>query len=151
MKLNNLIIIAVSIIFFSACNKEEDLFDVMPESDLIALEGMDLAYDEALLYNDSLGFCSNNSLDCTSNMFDHYETMFHQFETMFDEHHKNYSHNNVGDDHHHEGTSNIRHGWMMNNHGQEEHNEGGAHGYEHNMESLDKMTDLMKEHQEAYH
>ncbi len=88
------LIIAFGTFSFFACHKEDDLFKIIPETDLIALEGMDEAYETALLYNDSLLACSTDPTNCDSATMIHYDELFHQFEEMFDFHHENYSHNN---------------------------------------------------------
>ena len=140
------LILVFGIFLFFACNKDEDLFEIMPESDLIALEGMAEAYEHALLYNDSLMICASGTMSCDSATMIHYDEMFHQFDEMFDDHHQNYSHNNVSDDHHHEGNHNIRHGSMMNApHGNED-----EHGYEHNMNNFEEMMYLRERHDEIH-
>lgn len=138
------VILGLGIFLLFACNKEDDLFDVMPETDRIALEGMDEAYENALVYNDSLLVCSTEPMSCDSATMIHYDEMFHQFDEMFDFHHANYSHNNVGDDHHHEGDHNIRHGWMMH------HNDDEEHGYEHSIETFELMMDLREMHEDIH-
>lgn len=144
------LILALGIFIFFACNKDDDLFKIMPENDLIALEGMDEAYENALLYNDSLLFCSNEPTSCDSATMFYYDNLFHQFDEMFDTHHQNYSHNNVSDDHHHEEGHNIRHGWMMGHDGEEEHNEEENHEYEHSMETFELMMHLKEMHDEIH-
>lgn len=142
------VIFLLGLFVMVACNKEDDLFGIMPESDLIALEEMGEAYENALLYNDSLQLCSTEHMGCDSTTMFHYDELFHQFEEMFDIHHDAYSHNNVGDDHHHEGGHNIRHGGMMNHNGDSGHNDDDGHDeeYEHNMETLELMMDLREIH-----
>ncbi len=141
MKLKYLIP-ALGIFLLFACNKEDGLFKVMPETDLIALEGMGEAYENALLYNDSLLICTTGQMNCDEATISHYDELFHQFDEMFDSHHADYSHNNVGDDHHHEDGHSIRHGSMMH------HDDGGEeHGYEHNMETTELMMDLREMHE----
>ena len=144
------LILAFGIFLFLACNKEDDLFDVMPETDLISLEGMDEAYESALLNNDLFLACTTEPMNCDSITMFHYDDLFHQFEEMFDFHHGNYSHNNVADDHHHEGDHNIRHGWMMNHDDGEEHTEEEEHGYDHNMETLELMMELREMHEDIH-
>ena len=150
-----------SIFLLFACNKEDDLFTVLPESDLVALQGMEDAYDNALMYNDSMLLCTDQPT-CNDAMMMHYDEMFHQFDEMFDMHHGNYSHDNMDDDHHHEGGQNVWHGDMMNghdNHGQDNHgqgnnghddNDGDGHGYEHNMETFQMMMDLREMHKQVH-
>ncbi len=139
----------LSILLLFACNKADDLFDIMPENDLIALEGMDEAYDNALIYNDSLLLCGTDPTTCDAAAIAHFDELFHQFDAMFDDHHENYTHNNMDDDHHHEGGHNVRHGWMMDeHHGEEdEHGDEGDHEYEHNMETLEMMMELREMHE----
>jgi len=132
-------IFVLSISFLLACNKDNDLFDIMSTSDLAALEGMDEAYDNALLYNDSLQLCSDEPTSCDSVTIAHYDEFFHQFDEMFNFHHGNYSHNNICDDHHHEGVNNVHHNGMMGH--------DNEHEYEHNMESLELMMELREIHE----
>lgn len=144
------LIFPVAIFLLFACNEENNLFEVTPESDLIALEGMEEAYERASIYNDSLLICFNESMDCDLATQMHYDELFHQFEGQFDAHHANYSHNNLEDDHHHEGGQNIRHGSMMNDHGiGGDENEDG-HGYEHDVETLEMMMDLRELHEKIH-
>jgi len=135
-------IFGVIIFLIFACTKNDNLLDDLSESDLIALELMDEAYNGALLYNDSLRFCYMAPISCDSVTIYHHDKIFHQFDQMFEIHHSNYSHNNVGDDHHHEGEDNIRHGWMM-------HNDDG-HGYEHNLETWESMMEMREIHEEVH-
>lgn len=144
------LIFPVIIFLLFACNKENTLFEVTSENDLIALEGMEEAYERASQYNDSLMLCFNESMDCDLVIQMHFDERFHQFEGQFDMHHANYSHNNTEDDHHHEVNRNIRHGSMMNDHDEEENENEAEHGYEHNMDSFEMMTDLREIH-EAIH
>lgn len=141
------LLIAFGILLIFACNMEDDHFEITPESDLAALEGMDQAYDRALAYNDSLIVCDSEPNSCDSTSMRHYDEMFHQFDEMFNEHHGNYSHNNVDDDHHHQEGRNVRHGDMMNHdddHGDE------SHEYEHNMETFEEMIHLREIHEDVH-
>lgn len=147
MKLKYLIFLFTLSIFLACHHDEIDLFEITPEGDLIALEGMEEAYERALLFNDSLITCSNESMDCDLATITHYDELFHQFEEMFNTHHSNYSHNNIEDDHHHELNRNIRHGSMMNHDEDEDEDE---HGYEHNMETFERMMDLIALHEEIH-
>ena len=137
----------LSLIFLIACNKDE-FFEIQPESDHEALEGMEETYEKALTYNDSLMFCSIDPNICDEETMSHYDDLFHEFDDMFDIHHGEYSHNNVADDHHHEGDHNVRHGWISH------HDDGGHHGgeeeehhYEHNLETLEMMMELREMHE----
>ncbi len=147
-------ILVFSLSFLFACNKDNDLFEIMQESDLAALEGMDEAYDNALVYNDSLQLCFDDPISCDSVTVAHFDGYFHQFDDMFNLHHENYSHNYIDDDHHHEGGHNVRHGSMgehqeEDEHGEEEEGEE-EHEYEHNLETLEMMMELREMH-EAIH
>jgi hypothetical protein len=154
------LVFALGIFILFACNKDDDLFKIMPESDLIALEGMDEAYEEALHYNDSLMLCVSEPLNCDSATMYHYDELFHQFDEMFDLHHGNYSHHNEADDHHHDGGANIWHGNMMGHHNEGGHNEdegGDEHGdedeheeYRHNRETFELMMHLRELHDEIH-
>ncbi len=151
MKLNYFILV-LSLSFLFACNKDNDLFDVMPESDIAALEGMDEAYDNELIYNDSLQLCSDEPTSCDDATVAYFDELFHQFDDLFDQHHENYSHNNMGDDHYHEGGHNVRHGSMMgdDDHGDDDDDDDDDHGYEHNMETLEMMTQLREIHESIH-
>ena len=48
------LILVFGVLFFFACNQDEDHFDEMPQSDNVALEGMGEAFEAATHYNDSL-------------------------------------------------------------------------------------------------
>lgn len=154
------LILALGIFILLACNKnEDDLFKIMPESDLIALEGMEEAYEMALQYNDSLMLCTSEPLSCDSATMYHYDELFHQFDEMFDLHHGNYSHHNEGDDHHHDGNNNIWHGNMMEHHsedGNHDDEDGDEHGddeheeYGHNRETFELMKHLREIHEEIH-
>lgn len=149
------LILALSIFILFACNKDDDLFKIMPESDLLALEEMGEAYEHALLYNDSLMLCATEPMSCDSATMFHYDDFFHQFDQMFDLHHGNYSHHNEADDHHHDGNDNIWHGNMMEHHGEGEHH-GDEHGddehedYGHNRETFELMMHLREMHDEVH-
>lgn len=138
------ILLSLGVFLFLACNKEDGLFTTTPQSDLLALDGMNDAYETALRYNDSLWICSSVPITCDSSTMFHYDDQFHHFDGMFDYHHNNYSHNNKSDDHHHEGD----HGWMM--HHEEEHHNEEEHGYEHSSESLELMMNLIEMHEEIH-
>lgn len=141
------IVFILSFSFLLACQKDNDVLNQMTESDLVALEGMDEAYEIAFRYNDSLRLCSTVPQNCDSNMMAQYDEYFHHFDEMFNLHHGNYSHNNSCDDHHHEGGNNIHHhNGMMGSC----HNGAHEHTYEHNMESLELMMQLRVMH-EGFH
>ena len=135
-------ILALSIVLIFACNKMDDHYDDMPESDKKALEDMSAAYQSALLFNDSLTICTNEPSSCDSATMFHYDEMFHQFIDQFDFHHGEYSHKNVDDDHHHNTGQSKGHGNMMG------HIEHGNHNsdYEHNNETLEEMMHLRELH-----
>jgi hypothetical protein len=150
-------ILVFSFSFLFACNKSNDLFDVMPESDIVALEGMDEAYNNALIYNDSLQQCADEPTSCNDATVAHYDEFFHQFDDLFDQHHEDYSHNNMGDDHHHEGGNNVRHGSMMGDDDHCDHcddddddDDDGDHEYEHNMETFEMMMQLREMHENVH-
>ncbi|MFT5168192.1 MAG: hypothetical protein ACI8P3_003433 [Saprospiraceae bacterium] len=142
MNFKYLILVSISFLFF-ACNKADDLFDVMPESDLIAIDGMEVAYDSALRYNDSLLLCSTEPGSCDSVTMFHYDDIFHHNDSLFILHHENYSHNNMGDEHHHEGGSIVHHGGMMHH---DDHDDGHDK-YEHNDATFDMMKELREMHE----
>ena len=147
MKLKSLIILLATL-FIIACNKDNDLFEIMPQSDIEALEGMETAYESALAYNDSLILCADNQGTCDPLTIAHYDEQFHQFDDMFNLHHNNYSHNNMGDDHHHEGGNNIRHGWMMGDHDDDGHDDDDDdHEYDHDMDNFEMMNELREMHE----
>jgi hypothetical protein len=145
MKLRYIVFI-LSISFLFACQKDNDQLNPMSEGDLIALEGMDEAYESALRYNDSLQLCYDDPITCDSTRMAHYDELYHQFDEMFNFHHSNYSHSNSCDDHHHEGGNNIHHSGMMNSF----HNSEQEHTYEHNMESWEFMMRLREMHQAVH-
>ncbi len=148
MKVSHLILILVAF-GFAACN-DDDLFKVMPESDILALEGLHGAYDNAVVYNDSLMLCAENPGSCDSVLMVHYDEMFHQFDSLYNFHHDNYSHNNVGDDHHHVGDSGIMdHNGMMDDHEDYMHG-AGDHEYMHNSETHELMEELRKMHEDFH-
>ncbi len=134
------------LLLLSACNMENHLFEDMPEKDVMALEGMEEAYENALVYNDSLMYCTTGEISCDTDMPFYYDDLFHQFDEMFTLHHNNYSHNNTDDDHHHEQGHNILHGWMMNGH----HMDENEHGYEHDIGSFEIMTVLRESHEDIH-
>lgn len=136
------IVFVFSLFFLFTCNKDNDQVEAMSESDIIALNGMDGAYQSALLYNDSLQLCTEDPISCDSTKILHYDEFYHQFDGMFNFHHDNYSHNSSCDDHHHEGGNNIHHNGMMNLN----HNDEHEHEYEHNMNSLQIMMELREMH-----
>ena len=142
-----------SLSIFIACDKD-DFFDEIPQSDLIALEGMGEALEHAELYNDSLSLCGTE-LTCDEDLIAHYDNEFHHFDGLFSEHHNNYSHNNIGDDHHHDGDRNIRHGWMMNDHDDEEHDDDeeedeDEHEFGHDLDSYKMMLELREIHESVH-
>ncbi len=138
------LIFGLGIILTFACNKEDDQFKVISEDDIIALKGMDEAFQAASLYNDSLSMCVNDPIGCDSMTMFYYDEQFHQNDDLFEMHHENYSHNNVGDDHYHDGTNNIQNGGMMHNENDGHNNED--HQFEHNQETLGLMMDLREMH-----
>ena len=137
------LILAFGIILISACNMQDDHFEIMPESDKVALEGMSEAFEGALHYNDSLTICSNEPSSCDSTAMFHYDDMFHQFDEGFNSHHDEYSHNNEDDDHHHNSGQSVWHGNMMG-HGDSHSDDHGD--YEHNDETLEEMMHLRDLH-----
>lgn len=140
------LIFGLIIFFLFACTPKNHLFEEMPEGDLIALEGMETAYENALVYNDSLKYCSTGQINCDTDSQFFYDDLFHQYDEMFSLHHNNYSHNNTDDDHHHEQGHNILHGWMMNGH----HRDETEHGYEHDISSFEIMTELRESHEQVH-
>ena len=142
------LILVFGVLFFFACNQDEDHFDEMPQSDNVALEGMGEAFEAATHYNDSLTICLDDFANCDSTTMWHYDNMFHQFDEMFNQHHNDYSHNNVDDDHHHDTGQTVWHGNMMG-HGGDSHNDE-PHGYEHNNESFEEMMHLRELHDDIH-
>ena len=145
MRSKYLMFIFLGILVIFACNKDDDHFDEMSESDLIALEGMSEAYEAALRYNDSLTICTNDPLGCDSTTMFHYDDMFHQFDDQFNIHHNEYSHNNEDDDHHHSNGQSVWHGNMMGHGDNESHS-----GYEHNNETFEDMRHLRELHDDIH-
>jgi hypothetical protein len=99
-------IISILSIFFSllACNT--NLEDIMSSDDIAALQAMDAAYAEAIIYNDSLAtYIQNTGITNDETCF-YFDEIYHQNDSIFAANHMMYSHNNVGDDH----DSND---WMM--------------------------------------
>lgn len=145
MKLKYIVfILSISILF--TCQKDSDLIKVMPETDLLALEGMNEAYESALRYNDSLQLCYDDPITYDSVRMTHCDAFYHQFDEKFNFHHGNYSHNNSCDDHHHEGGNITHHNGMMNSAHNGEHN----HTYQHNMESWELMLQLREMHKSVH-
>lgn len=144
MRLSHLIFIPV-VLIFGACHSGNDLFDIMPGSDIAALEGMHDAYEEAKFYNESLERCATASTPCDTETVTNYDEFFHKFDEMFDHQHNLYSHNNVGDDHHHE-NGNMEHHGMMDDHPDYVHN-AAEHEYEHNAETFELMVEMRKMHE----
>ncbi len=141
------LILVFGIVLIYACNKNDGHFQVMPESDKIALEGMSEAYEAALRFNDSLTICTNEPLSCDSITMFHYDDKFHQFDDQFNLHHNEYSHNNEDDDHHHNSGQSVWHGDMMGH--------GGSHNddhidYDHDNETLEVMMHLRKLHEDIH-
>ena len=147
MKVFHLIFI-LGILGFVACNND-DLFQVMPQSDILALEGLHGAYDNAVVYNDSLMFCAENAGICDTAIMARYDEMFHQFDSLYNFHHDNYSHNNVGDDHHHGNNNEMGHHHMMDDHEDYIHS-AGDHGYMHNSETHELMEELRRMHEDFH-
>ncbi|MCB0632936.1 MAG: hypothetical protein R2824_32955 [Saprospiraceae bacterium] len=144
MKISHLMLIAGGLIF-TACQSGDDLFEIMPGSDIAAIEGMHDAYEEARFYNESLERCFNASTPCDLEIVDFYDHQFHRYDEMFDHQHNQYSHNNIGDDHHHENGNMIDHG-MMN--GPQGHlHTAEAHEYQHNLATFQDMMDLRTMHE----
>jgi len=151
MKTNLLFLFLGTLFFFAACETEDTLFEVMPQSDIIALEGMDESFNLASIYNDSLAFCADELLECDSETLAHYDDIYHQHDDLFELHHQNYSHNNMDDDHHHEGNNNIMHGDMMGHDGDDDHDDGdGDHEMGHTMETFEMMMELREHHDEIH-
>ena len=69
MKISHLMLIAGGLIF-TACQSGDDLFEIMPGSDIAAIEGMHDAYEEARFYNESLERCFNASTPCDLEIVD---------------------------------------------------------------------------------
>ncbi len=162
MKLRIIYLLLVSIILF-ACSDSDELYDTYNIEDLQSLEGMSNAIELAEHYNDSLEICHQIPQSCDIASVKHYDEMFHYYEDQYNYHHSNYSHNNVSDDHHHANGQRVRHGWMMGDshvedkevHGDPQDNmhpndNEQSHGYEHNMQSMDLMNDLIEHHQEVH-
>jgi hypothetical protein len=141
------LILVFGIVLIFACNKEDDHFDLMPESDVLALEGMSDAYEASLRYNDSLTICTNEPSGCDSTTLFHYDDMFHQFDDQFNFHHNAYSHNNENDDHHHKSGQSVWHGNMMG-HGNSHNDDHGD--YDHNNETLEDMVHLRELHDDIH-
>lgn len=144
MKISTIMLVA-AILTFSACHSGNDLFEIMPGSDIAAIEGMHNAYEEAKFYNESLEHCVNASTPCDPEMVTFYDHQFHRYDEMFDHHHNLYSHNNVGDDHHHENGNMTDHGMMNGQHGHLHTEE--AHEYHHNQATFQDMVDLRVMHE----
>ncbi|KAA3638946.1 MAG: hypothetical protein DWQ02_04420 [Bacteroidetes bacterium] len=130
----------LGLLFLFSCNKD---LDSLSEADLIALEGMQEAYEKALEYNELLVQCEDPSMGCDSLTIAQYDELYHEFDSMFDFHHENYSHENGFDDHRHEGGSMIN----MNNNCCDHMDE---HGYDHNMETNEWMEELRLMHEPVH-
>lgn len=135
----------IAVLLFIACNSSDDLFEIMPGSDIAAIEGMHDAYEEARFYNESLEHCFSASTPCDPEIVDFYDHQFHRYDEMFDHQHNLYSHNNVGDDHHHENGNMVDHGMMKGGTGHIHTAE--AHEYQHNLATFQDMMDLRTMHE----
>ena len=148
MKVCQWIFIMITL-FFMSCD-DSGLFKVMPESDILALEGLHEAYDKALTYNDSLQLCDATPGSCDSMQMAYFEEMFHHFDSLYDFHHDNYSHNNIGDDHHHVGNNDFMdHNGMMDDHEDYVHTNEN-HDYMHNSETHELMDQQRTSHEEFH-
>lgn len=142
---NSILLILAAIVVLSSCNKESDLADALSAEDEVATEGMEAAYGEAKLYNDSLIWCVDTNLACTNDFTAYCDSIFHASDSLYMMHHEDYSHNNMSDDHHHSNVNGHEHG-MVEDH---EEDPDGDH-YEHSIETLEQMQQLRADHT-AYH
>lgn len=134
-----LIAIAAGLVVFGlGCRK--DNLDKLNQSDQEALVGIEAAYDNAQVYNDSLIYCAGSGHSCSQEYIEYCDSMFHHYEDLWNHHHDDYSHDNPHDDHHHDSHGMQHHG-NHNNHDDSE----GHHETQHN-----QMEHLSDEH-EPYH
>lgn len=127
---NASVLLLIIVITAFACQKENN--DQLSETDQAAFNGMEEAYKNATLYNDSL----INTNDST--MMEFYDDMFHYHEGLWEQHHEGYSHGNSHDDHHHDSEG-MHNDGMMDNH----NNSDGHHIYHH--ENLEGLTEMHKQ------
>ena len=85
-----------------SCHKQAEEADTLKGDDLVAFKGMQTAYSNAKLYNDSLMSCTDSLQQI------HCDNTYHNYYEQFDLHHNNYSHSNSFDDHHHDGGGGMQ-------------------------------------------
>lgn len=128
--------IVFCLITVASCQKINTEFSSISQQDVIAIEGMEKSYLDAVLYNDSIFYCLDSSLSCENEFIDYCDSLFHHYEDEYNLHHNSYSHLNAGDDHHHE--------YMNQNH----HGNGtmGAQNQGHSIQSVNQMDSLLSYH-----
>ena len=73
----------IGILLLIACTKENDLYNIESKRDLPLLEGMEKAYQKALLYNDSLWTCVNKPDGYAATDMAYYDQLFHRSDRNF--------------------------------------------------------------------
>ncbi len=109
------------VVFASGCRKEK--FDKLSQTDQEALAGIDAAYENAKVYNDSLIHCTGSGNPCSQEYNEYCDSMFHHYEGLWSHHHDNYSHDNAHDDHYHNEHGVRYNGIHINHDDSEGHHE----------------------------
>lgn len=145
------ILVAVLFISIISCQKQSNLNEELSLEDLEATEGMEEAYEKAIIYNDSLIWCLENNSICEEEFLNYCDDIYHEQDGLYEFHHNNYSHNNMEDDHHHGAVSDHHHGNSMNDDSGEHNEEEGEENHGHSLENYTMMMDLRELHNSTYH
>ena len=131
------VLTALSIGLYS-CNND-DMHNELSQDDLVALEGLKVAYTSAFDANVELKEVVQQG---DADVIHFHDSVFHHFESLFEERHGSYSHANAHDDHHHDADGMHMGSNAMNSHDQND----GHHNDDHQI-----MDDLIDDHESVQH
>lgn len=100
----------------TSCASDEDPFEgarTLSQEDLVSLEGMQSAFNLALLYNDSLDNVAPDMAENMDSVLHYYDQQFHVNDSLFNHFNDLYSHQNLQDDHHHDEHGLHTHGHFI--------------------------------------
>lgn len=135
-----LIQLSLCTLLLTACEDKMIYPATMSAADKEAIEGMHMAYNQAVAYNDSLAECQQQLIPCFPNELRDLDEHYHHQDSMYTMHHGHYTHANSGDDH-------DEHGHMHEmEHHDDDHHHDDNHG--HHMDDHDMMDSLHEAHEE---
>lgn len=100
------VLVALTLIMIVSTCKREAMEEQLPQAQLNAVQQMDLYYNQAKLYNDSLMTCIGNNAGAAMIAF--CDSMYHHYDSSFQNCHNGYQHNLNSANHSHNSMGMVQ-------------------------------------------